>query len=177
MHTDDRSLKDLFADLTESITTLFRKEIQLARAETSEKVTQVAVAIGAIVRLWAIGFQPHVTVDGTEYIAVAESLLAGRPLPSIFPPGYPLLIALPLALGIERVTSAALVSLVAGALLAWPVWSLARGVLGRAAALAAALVAALHPELVRFSVLSMSESAYLLALFGALAWFARGRTR
>ena len=48
MHTDDRSLKDLLADLSNSITTLFRKEIQLARAETSEKVTQVAVAIGSI---------------------------------------------------------------------------------------------------------------------------------
>lgn len=48
MHTDDRSLKDLFTDLTQSITTLFRKEIQLARAETSEKITQVGVAIGAI---------------------------------------------------------------------------------------------------------------------------------
>ena len=48
MHTDDRSLKDLLADLTESITTLFRQEIQLARAETSEKISQVGVAIGAI---------------------------------------------------------------------------------------------------------------------------------
>jgi hypothetical protein len=48
MHTDDRSLKDLLADLTESITTLFRQEIQLARAETSEKITQVGVALGAI---------------------------------------------------------------------------------------------------------------------------------
>src|ERR671918_918333 len=48
MHADDRSLKDLLADLTENITTLFRKEIQLARAETSEKITQVGVAIGAI---------------------------------------------------------------------------------------------------------------------------------
>jgi Putative Actinobacterial Holin-X, holin superfamily III len=48
MHTDDRSLKDLLADLTESVTTLFRQEIQLARAETSEKITQVGVAIGAI---------------------------------------------------------------------------------------------------------------------------------
>lgn len=48
MGTDDRSLKDLFADLTDSITTLFRKEIQLARAETSEKITQVGMAIGAI---------------------------------------------------------------------------------------------------------------------------------
>jgi Putative Actinobacterial Holin-X, holin superfamily III len=48
MHTDERSLKDLVTDLTESITTLFRKEVQLARAETSEKITQVGVAIGAI---------------------------------------------------------------------------------------------------------------------------------
>lgn len=48
MHADDRSLKDLLADLTENITTLFRKEIQLARAETSENMTQVAVAIGSI---------------------------------------------------------------------------------------------------------------------------------
>jgi len=48
MRADDRSLKDLFADLSNSITTLFRKEIQLLRAETSEKVTQVGVALGSI---------------------------------------------------------------------------------------------------------------------------------
>jgi hypothetical protein len=48
MHTDDRSLKDLFLDLSNSITTLFRKEIQLVRAETSEKVTQIGVALGSI---------------------------------------------------------------------------------------------------------------------------------
>jgi hypothetical protein len=48
MHTDDRSLKDLLLDLSNSITTLFRKEIQLARAETSEKVTQIGVALGSI---------------------------------------------------------------------------------------------------------------------------------
>jgi hypothetical protein len=48
MHTDDRSLKDLLVDLSNSITTLFRKEIQLVRAETSEKVTQIGVALGLI---------------------------------------------------------------------------------------------------------------------------------
>jgi hypothetical protein len=46
--TDDRSLKALLGDLSGSISTLFRKEIQLARAETSEKITQSMVAIGAI---------------------------------------------------------------------------------------------------------------------------------
>jgi xanthine/uracil permease len=48
MQTDDRSLKELLSDLTNSLTTLVRKEIQLARAETSEKVTQSMVAVGAI---------------------------------------------------------------------------------------------------------------------------------
>jgi hypothetical protein len=48
MQTEDRSLRQLLGDLTENIATLFRKEIQLARAETSEKITQVGVAIGAI---------------------------------------------------------------------------------------------------------------------------------
>jgi len=47
--TDDRSLKELFSDLSGSISTLFRKEIPLARAETSEKITQSMVAMGAIV--------------------------------------------------------------------------------------------------------------------------------
>jgi TRAP-type C4-dicarboxylate transport system permease small subunit len=49
MQTDDRSMKDLLADLSQSVTTLFRNEIKLARAETSEKITQVAVALGSIV--------------------------------------------------------------------------------------------------------------------------------
>jgi hypothetical protein len=48
METEDRSLRQLLGDLSENIATLFRKEIQFARAETSEKITQVGVAIGAI---------------------------------------------------------------------------------------------------------------------------------
>ncbi|MCE3248095.1 MAG: hypothetical protein K0R41_1920, partial [Geminicoccaceae bacterium] len=32
VHPEDRSLKDLLTDLSGSLTTLFRKEIQLARA-------------------------------------------------------------------------------------------------------------------------------------------------
>ena len=44
VHPEDRSLKDLLTDLSGSLTTLFRKEIQLARAETSEKITQSIVA-------------------------------------------------------------------------------------------------------------------------------------
>ena len=46
--TEDRSLKELFGDLTNSVSTLFRNEIELARAETSEKVSQAGLAIGSI---------------------------------------------------------------------------------------------------------------------------------
>jgi len=49
MQTDDRSMKDLLSDLSTSTTTLFRKEIQLARAETSEKISQAATALGSMV--------------------------------------------------------------------------------------------------------------------------------
>ena len=46
--TDDRSFKELFGDLTNSVSTLFRKEIELVRAEASEKVGQAAFAVGSI---------------------------------------------------------------------------------------------------------------------------------
>jgi hypothetical protein len=45
---DNRSITDLLGDLSGNVSTLFRKEIQLARAETSEKVSQAMMAIGAI---------------------------------------------------------------------------------------------------------------------------------
>ena len=48
METDDRSLKGLVADLGSNIATLFRKEIQLARAETAEKIGQAGTAVASI---------------------------------------------------------------------------------------------------------------------------------
>lgn len=53
---EDRSIGSLLADLTNDLTALVRKEIQLAKAEMSEKATQVgngvmATVIGAVVCL------------------------------------------------------------------------------------------------------------------------------
>jgi len=42
-------LPDLFADLITQLTTLFRKEVQLARTEVSEKITEAVMAIGFMV--------------------------------------------------------------------------------------------------------------------------------
>lgn len=49
MSGDNRSISDLVGDLGNNVSTLMRKEIQLARAETSEKVSQATVAVGSIV--------------------------------------------------------------------------------------------------------------------------------
>lgn len=45
---DARSLSELFTGLLNETSTLFRKEVQLARAEMSSKVTQLAVAVGEV---------------------------------------------------------------------------------------------------------------------------------
>lgn len=126
------------------------------------------VVVALVVRLWEYRYQAWVTVDGSEYIRFAEALLRGEAFRSIFPPGYPLLIAAVRLVVSDRVAAAAAVSIVCGALLPWPVWVLARRVVGTWAWLPA-LAVALHPGLVRISAVTMSDSAYLLALYGALA--------
>jgi hypothetical protein len=57
---DGRPLTELLGSLAGDISSLFRKEIQLAKAEASEKATEMAqsgvqIAIGAILALGALG--------------------------------------------------------------------------------------------------------------------------
>jgi drug/metabolite transporter (DMT)-like permease len=75
-HSDDRSLKELFSDLTASVTTLFRKEIELARAETSEKVSQAGVAAGAIAAGGVLALAALIVLLQALVIALAELGLA-----------------------------------------------------------------------------------------------------
>jgi len=72
MQTDDRSLKELLSDLTGSLTTLVRKEIQLARAETSEKITQSAVALGAIAAGGILALAALIVLLQALVIAITE---------------------------------------------------------------------------------------------------------
>ena len=51
----DRSAPALVGDLIASVSDLFRKEIQLFRAELSEKTTQAVVAIGSIAAGLVVG--------------------------------------------------------------------------------------------------------------------------
>ncbi len=129
----------------------------------------LAVLVALAVRLIAWQAQPFITVDGTQYVRVAEAMMSGRAQASVAPPGYSALIALVRFVQHDRVASAALVSFVCGVLLPWPVWAIARRRLGAALAVLPALAVAFHPEIARFSALTMSESSYLLAFYGALA--------
>ena len=138
-------------------------------------VPALGSALALALRLWALVWQSYVTVDGTEYVRFAEALRAWRPFVSIFPPGYPVLIALARLFVPGRVFSAALVSLVCGVLLVWPVWWLGRRALGPRWAAFPVLAVALHPLLAVFSAVTMSESAYFLALYGGLALAAAAR--
>ncbi len=56
MSTEDRSLSDLVSDVTGEIATLFRKEVELARAETSEQVSRAAKAGGMLGAAAVLGF-------------------------------------------------------------------------------------------------------------------------
>src|SRR5262245_1653655 len=152
------------------------RRIPAPRPATSAWIPVAGVVLlGLAVRLWAMRYQPWVTIDGTDYINSAEALASGHVTSTAFPPGYPALIALMRVLVHDRVLAATLISVVAGALLPWPVWLLARRAVGERWAIAPALAVALHPILVQYSSVTMSESAYLLALYGALAIAAAGR--
>ena len=74
--TDDRSLKELLADLTHSVTTLFRKETELARAELSEKVSQAGVAAGALAAGGILALAALIVLLQALVIALSELGLA-----------------------------------------------------------------------------------------------------
>jgi membrane protein implicated in regulation of membrane protease activity len=54
--TEDRSLSELLSDVTAEIASLFRKEVELAKAETSEQVSRAAKAGGMLGAAAVIGF-------------------------------------------------------------------------------------------------------------------------
>jgi drug/metabolite transporter (DMT)-like permease len=70
---EERSLRDLVADLGSSITTLFRKEIQLARAETSEKISQAGGAVAVIAAGGVLALGALIVLLEAVVIAIADA--------------------------------------------------------------------------------------------------------
>ena len=74
-HRDTRSMGELFTDLLNEVSTLFRKEVQLARAEMSDKVSQLGtaigeIAIGAILLAVSLGILLSAMVSGLARLLV-----------------------------------------------------------------------------------------------------------
>lgn len=71
-----RSIADLFSGLASDISGLFRKEIQLAKAEASEKIDDAmeaskGLAIGAALAIGAVGVFLTALVTGVSWALVA----------------------------------------------------------------------------------------------------------
>jgi 4-amino-4-deoxy-L-arabinose transferase-like glycosyltransferase len=134
--------------------------------------------LGLIVRMaW---LKSHVLVfnpDGAEYARSAENLLRGagfngmwsRP-EVIFPPLYPVLIAVVNLPTGNSEMAARLVSVICGVLLVLPIFYLGRKLYGPRTAILAATVVSIHPMLASISVTGFSESTYLLFFAWGLYW-------
>ncbi len=74
---ESRPLTELISNLASDITSLFRKEVQLAKAEASEKITEamtgvVQIVIGAILALGALGVLLSAAVAALGSLFVAQ---------------------------------------------------------------------------------------------------------
>jgi len=71
-NADNRSLKELFTDLTESVSTMLRKEVELARAETSENVNKALMATGSIAAGAILGLAALIVLLQALVLALTE---------------------------------------------------------------------------------------------------------
>jgi len=122
--------------------------------------------------------------DGALYAGFARAILEGdwaNGISTIWPPGFPVLIAaatsLPMVFGHSLnppllEASARGVSIVCGMLALIPLYSLARRTAGRRVADATLLIAAFHPRLIQYSAAALTEMPYTLFLLGGVATFA-----
>lgn len=141
----------------------------------------IVLAVALAVRWWAANGNGFPTVDGTQYLEQAWQLcFQGRLAYSCFPPGWPLLAAIPLRFmndgdpeAMLRAAHIANVSL--GSLSVWLTWLFARRHLGFAAALAIAMVVALLPQNIVLAKSDLSDIAYGCGLLGG--WLLLERRR
>lgn len=138
----------------------------------------VAALLIRLVSAWTCG---PAAPQEIRYIAIAQGLLQGRGFegidnrfPDIIqPPTYPWLIAAAMPVLREPLASARGLSVLAGALLVFPVSILTRRIFGSPAAKRAAWLVAVYPLLVHISGLAMTEPTFGLLVASAAVCFHR----
>ena len=148
-------------------------DLKLSR-KNARRLFLFALLAAAVVRLLDLARYYCINSDGVVYLRAAEDFFRGdikSGLASVYPPGYPLLIAVVYPLVGEWELTGQLVSLLYGILLLLPLYGLFRRVFDERAALLAAFLAAISPYLVLYSVHVRTESLYLFLSTTAIYLF------
>ena len=77
MRTEDRSLSELLSDVTSELGMLFRKEVELAKVETTEQVSRAAKAGGMLGAAAVIGFLDLILFSFAAAWALSEVVPEG----------------------------------------------------------------------------------------------------
>ena len=149
-------------------------------AQVPKRGFLAALALAAAVRLYLLWQYYCISSDGVIYIRTAQDFYAGNlfaGLGSVYPPGYPLLIAAVYPLIGHWELSGQILSWVFGVLLLFPLHWIFADVFDQRIALLACFLAALSRSLALYSVHVRSESAYVFLSTLALYFFLRAIER
>jgi hypothetical protein len=136
-------------------------------------VYALLVVVSILIRIPFLRNFDLVTYDGTYYVNHANTILGALDRPSAFPIGYPAFIALFIPLIRDGVRAAQTVSFLAGLGSLLVFYSLAKRFVRRSHALLGALILALTPLFISLSMMTMSESIYLLWLLLGMFFYAK----
>jgi 4-amino-4-deoxy-L-arabinose transferase-like glycosyltransferase len=136
----------------------------------------IILLLGFILRLaWMIAQTPVISIDGTEYVRMAENLVLGNGLvglygepETMYAPLFPFLITGVAMVVPNAETAAHLVLLLFGTILILEVFLLARLIYGQRVAYICALLTAGHPLLVKLTATIYNETIYMALLMPAV---------
>ena len=154
--------------MTETVSTLRGPMLQKLLAVT---------ALGFLLRLYVVLNAVTIPTDGAGYLHYAEFFASydfSSGLNSVFPPLYPVMVALFSKIIPDFETAGRTVSLIFGTLVIPVVFCLGRSVYDERVGLVAAFFVAIHPYLVRYSGDTLTEGTYyfiaaVVTLFGLKA--------
>jgi len=155
--------------------------------------SQKAVVLGAcIIMAFLIRFslfllEPLITPDGLGYIEIGINLISGNGLVDWeggylgkLQPLYPFFVGLANLFVGEPAISGALVSMILGSLLIWPVFRFCEMAYDTKTAYTASAIVVVYPYLVNYASSVLTEATYTFFLFSAASWgwlaYRRGRT-
>ena len=144
----------------------------------SYKLLVAILFIALLVRLyWVITQAAVIENEGGEYARIAENLLKGNGYVGttegpqlLFPPLYPILIAIFSLVTGDSEVAGRLVSLVIGTSLILPIFFISLHIYGRKVAFIAASLVAFHPLLISLSAAVYSEPTFMTLTMAGVYW-------